>query len=92
MKMSRKLFSILLAIMMVVTIIPITASAATSGTCGDNLTWSYDTSTYTLTISGAGAMEDYGENNRPWESYEDSIKKVIIGNGVASISEYAFYD
>ena len=30
----------------------IKASAAeTSGTCGDNLTWTYDSSTYTLTIS-----------------------------------------
>ncbi len=76
MKMSRKLLSIILAIMMVITIVPLTASAATSGTCGDNLTWSYDTSTYTLTISGTGAMEDYGESNRPWEefvSYEDEF-------------------
>ena len=59
MKMSRKLFSIILAIMMVVTIIPITASAATSGTCGDGVYWNYDTSTDTLTISGTGSMEDY---------------------------------
>ena len=54
---------------MIITIIPITASAVTSGTCGDNLTWNYDKETYTLTISGTGAMDDYGEMSRPWDSF-----------------------
>ena len=38
-------------------------SAATSGTCGDNLTWTLDDAG-TLTISGTGAMANY-------EYYED---------------------
>ena len=78
MKKTSKILSIILAILMVISIIPITASAATySGTCGDNLTWEYDSATYTLTISGTGTMYDYPHNKRPWESYEDNIKVII---------------
>ena len=76
---------------MVLSIIPITASAETiEGTCGKNLTGSYDSETNTLTISGTGAMDDYNSNNRPWESYEDKIKTVIVEAGVTKIGEYAF--
>ena len=72
----------------------ISKAAETSGSCGENLTWSYDTSSYTLTISGTGSMysDYYNYNNRPWESYEDNIKNVVINNGVTTISYYAFYD
>ena len=67
------------------------ATAATSGTCGDNLTWSFDESTGTLEISGTGDMTYYSYNNRPWEDSEDLITTVNIGNGVTSIGDYAFY-
>ena len=67
---------------------------ATSGTCGDNLTWTLDDSG-TLTISGTGAMEDYNPNTQnyaPWGTYSenDTIKKVIIRNGVTNIGDQAF--
>ncbi len=47
----------------VLNIFNLTASAdeeTTSGQCGDNLYWSFDADTYTLTISGTGDMYDYG--------------------------------
>ena len=92
MKKLNKILAIILAILMVMSIIPITVSAATySGTCGDNVTWTYDSSTYTLTISGTGDMYDYETDNRPWESYEDYIKKVVIEDGVTLIGNNAFY-
>ena len=34
---------------------------------------------------------DYKSNNRPWESYEDSIKVVAFEEGITSIGTYAFY-
>ena len=68
------------------------ATAATSGTCGDNLTWSFDESTGTLEISGTGDMTNYSWANRPWEDSEDLITTVTIGNGVTSIGDNAFYD
>ncbi len=93
-KMFVKILSMLLVLIMVVSIFPMSAfnaSAATSGTCGDNVTWSYNTSTGTLTISGTGEMKNYKSDDRPWEVYEDSIRKVVIQNGVTSIGSYAFY-
>ena len=61
-----------------------------SGTCGTNLTWTFDTESGTLTISGNGAMMDYTSNSMPWYSYSSSIKTVIIEDGVTSIGNYAF--
>ena len=66
------------------------ATAATSGTCGDNLTWSFDESTGTLEISGTGDMADIGE----WKG--DNIIDIVtattvtIENGVTSICADAF--
>ncbi|MCQ2449090.1 MAG: leucine-rich repeat domain-containing protein, partial [Clostridia bacterium] len=68
--------------------------------CGDNLTWSYNTSTATLTISGTGAMTDYFYSNignytyvttAPWKEYYNTMKTVVIGNGVTTIGKEAFY-
>ena len=61
---------------------------AQSGTCGDNLTWSIQDGT--LTISGTGEMEDYSESNVPWYNYRDGINNIVINNGVTSIGDNAF--
>ena len=58
--------------------------APTSGTCGANLTWKLEDGT--LTISGTGAMED----SSPWYDNRDKINKIVVGNGVTSIGNYAF--
>ena len=92
-KMFVKILSMLLVLIMVVSIFPMSAfnaSAATSGTCGDNVTWSYNTSTCTLTISGTGAMIDFSYSDRPWYGYRERIQKVIINSGVSSIGSYSF--
>ncbi len=66
-------------------------AASYSGTCGDNLTWSLDTVTGVLTISGTGAMTDYSYSSSvPWYSYRSYVKSVVIENGVTSIGGYAF--
>ena len=62
-----------------------------SGTCGGTLNnsqlmkWTL-TSDGTLTISGEGNM--FGA---PWSQYKSKIKKVLIGEGVKSISDNAFH-
>ena len=61
-----------------------------SGSCGDNVTWTYTSATGTLTIQGQGAMTDY--SFAPWISYGGSIKTVVIKDGVTRIGDNAFYN
>lgn len=73
---------------------------ADSGTCGDSLTWSYNSDTQTLTISGTGKMTDFQGNDSdsgiaPWRGSGSDFSgqrgtTVIIEEGVTSIGTYAF--
>ncbi len=59
-------------------------------TCGENLTWTLEDGT--LTISGTGDMENYGQSHYvPWDFYRVTITSVVIEDGVTSIGGYAFY-
>ena len=60
------------------------------GGCGDNVLFTYDSTTKTLSISGTGAMADYNGEDAPWNSYCTDITTVIIGDGVTSIGNSAF--
>lgn len=88
-----KKLSVLLACCLLISMLPMAASAATvvdSGKCGENLTWTLDSS-YVLTISGTGDMEkEEGKTTWGWTSYDYQIKKVIVNSGVTSIGERAF--
>ena len=90
----KKIISLLLSLAMLLTItsgLNLTAYAAVkNGKCGDNVTYSLDTSTGVLTISGTGDMADYSmDNSSPFDS-NSNIKSVIIENGVTSIGVGVF--
>ena len=79
----------------------IVSLADISGTCGDNLTWTYVVSTKTLNISGSGEMEDYylGGNlvnqvQTKWRILGNlapiPIEKINVKDGVTSIGRSAF--
>ena len=79
-------------VLMLFAVMPAQVSAATSGTCGDNLTWTLDDAG-TLTISGTGAMTKWEwVLDVPWYDYRNSIISVKIEDSVTSIGSYAFYD
>ncbi|MBR0303950.1 MAG: leucine-rich repeat protein, partial [Clostridia bacterium] len=65
-----------------------------SGTCGDDLTWTFDASGE-LTISGTGKMTNYKVVNNatsaPWGDFSDPVRSVTISEGVTTIGYYAFY-
>ena len=105
--MKKRLLSLLVALCMAVTLLPVSAITAWAedppkiGNCGatgdgSDVTWqltenTYDSSTYTLTIRGSGAMEDYSTSySRSWNSFCDQITSVVIFPGVTSIGECAF--
>ena len=89
--MKRKLWIILALAALLLALGAGSALADESGTCGDNVTWTLNTSTGALTISGTGAMTDYTSSSRaPWYSYRSSITSVSIGSGVTKIGNHAF--
>lgn len=90
----KKASSILLTIIFMLSFSICAFSAgATSGTCSENATWNYDTYTCTLTISGSDNLNDYTiytNDEVPWYGYRESIRTVIIKNGITSIGDYMF--
>ena len=87
----KKFISLLLSLTMLFSIVSVVDFSAfadvKTGKCGDNVTYSLDTSTGVLKISGTGDMYSYG----PF-SHNTIIKSVIIENGVISIGDSAFFD
>lgn len=59
-------------------------NAPTSGTCGNDLTWTLRNGT--LTVSGSGEMDAFS----PWEESREQITKVIFTGGVTKVGESAF--
>ena len=101
MKKARKWLSLLLALALVFTLLPQMAlparAAVTTGQCGPDLTWSLDSKTGVLTITGTGAMWDWvsyssldSEKESPFAN-DKSICSVILPDGLTRIGNYAFY-
>lgn len=70
-------------------------SKTTNNSCGkttaDSVTWDFDQTTGTLTISGTGDMADYtSESQQPWYSNANNIEKIVINEGVKSIGAQSF--
>lgn len=60
-----------------------------NGQCGSYAFYTFDESTGLLTISGFWGMEDYDNGESPFYNI-NSIKSVIIENGITSIGSNAF--
>lgn len=102
--MKKRLLSMILAISMMLTFLPLSVFAGTTnGNYGSGVTWTLiknnadsDHPTYCLTISsdgtGTGKMADaYNENGVPWHNVCTQITQVNVTAGVTSIGDYAFY-
>ncbi len=92
--MKKRILSLILALLMVLTLVPAAAFAdgeELSGECGENVTWKLEDGT--LTISGTGPMEDYYSHNpAPWRTYSDSVVKIVVEEGVTSTGIGAFIE
>ena len=101
--MKKRLLACLLTLVMLLALLPATALAAdptTSSSCGENLTWTLtkneDGTTYTLTISGTGEMEDYTVGGAPWHvalgvpANRKQITEIVLPNGLTHIGNNAF--
>lgn len=88
--LKHKILSFAIIICLLFTFAPsYTFAAVQSGSCGDNLTWSCNSSAGTLTIRGTGDMYDYDYfADAPWRYL--NFETVNIESGVLSIGERAF--
>ena len=89
--MKRRFLATLLSLCATLALLPATAQAGVvdGGSCGENVTWSFDDGT--LTISGTGAMADYeSEGKVPWKSLRKDIQRIVIENGVTHVGARAF--
>ena len=68
--------------------------AATSGKCGKNAKWSYNSKTKTLTISGKGAMYNYSwDKDPPWADNNQIVEQtrhIVVKEGITRIGNMAF--
>ena len=94
----KRLFAFFMLLCLLLTMLPVSVLATETGeeatrepgSCGEDMTWSYDGGT--LTISGNGEMDDYSETDAPWAEYQNSITKLVISGNVTSIGACAFRD
>ena len=102
--MKKRLLSMILALSMMLTFLPLSVFAGTTnGNYDSGVTWTLTKNnadsnhpTYCLTISsdgiGTGKMTDAdNENDVPWHNVCTQITQVEVTAGVTSIGDYAFY-
>ena len=75
--------------------LPVRAEGTYSGTCGDNLTWSFDESIGLLSIEGSGEMYDYDfgwedSDFSPWSQFCDKITAIALPKTLTTIGTSAF--
>ena len=100
--MKKRILSILLAVLMLLSALPLGmvdtayAAALASGKCGDSATWTLD-NTGTLTISGTGAtynydMDDDGNSAAPWctRARIQRVNKVVVNSGITELGYSMF--
>ena len=52
-----------------------TSAEGSSGTCGTDIQWTFDSGIGTLTITGSGDMQAYEkEEDVPWHAYRSEIR------------------
>ena len=91
--MKKRIFSFMLSVCMVLTLLPAMGAAAAdataSGKCGDAVTWSL--SGGTITFSGSGGMTAKEGQTYDYGQYKNSITAVVINEGVTTVGDFAFY-
>lgn len=99
MKKVSKVISIVMAMAIMLSMSGLIVSVSAVGEkCGKNLTYSFDKSTGTLTVSGQGGMDNFShpedpnseEPFAPWEEQKNDIKSVVIDDGVTDVGAFAF--
>ena len=97
MMIGKKLYVILLAVMMTVMIVPLLGTQrAFAGDgldpAGANIAVGIGGDPLELTLSGSGKMYDFSGSPTPWDSRKSDIQEVYIGAHITDVSAGAFTD
>ena len=86
----KKTLTIMLALALVLSMLPMAFAATTASGTMENVTWKL-TSDGALTISGTGAMPGEGDpEHNPWHAYRDLVKTLTIEKGITTVGTWAF--
>ena len=69
------------------------AKLSLGGSCGEKANYALidnGDNTYTLQITGSGALKDYSTSSAPWAGYSSQIAKVAVGSGITKLTKGAF--
>lgn len=101
-RITKKILCLLLSLAIIIsTVLAVsvnTAFGATSGQAGAKITWSYNATNTTLTLNGIGETYDFratsiATNKKcPWEDYKKEITKLVVGEGITYLGQYAMYN
>lgn len=95
--MKKRILALLLSLVLILPMLPVPAHAATSGKCGPNVTWEFNSSNGTLYIDGRGAMYDYDpepyqySTYAPWYNLSKKITRIYIYDGVTRVGDFTFW-
>ena len=83
--MSKKFICAILALVMIIGLVPVSAipASAAGQKCGPELEWSFDTQT--LTITGKGATNSYNSSNVPWKAHMSAIQYISLPEGITKL-------
>lgn len=59
----------------------------------DEIHFTFDENTKTLTLTGSGRMDDYSQdtfNQVEWSAHKNNIVNIVIGEGITHIGDYTF--
>ncbi len=96
MRKMRKPIALLLAVLMLISAVPVLAFAEDTAT-ESSITWSFDDTTGTLTISGTGKIPDVDPEKSdfldipgyyPWGEHLLDTKAIVIEEGITEIGTY----
>ncbi|MBQ9767495.1 MAG: leucine-rich repeat protein, partial [Lachnospiraceae bacterium] len=73
-------------------VVPYVFNVTASGKLSNGMEWVLDGDTGTLTVAGKGAIPSYGSPSyAPWYEYRESIKSIVVSEGITEIGKRAFY-
>ena len=89
----KKLFAGILSLLLIVSVMPLTAGAANySGSISETISWVINSSTGAMNILGSGEMPDYEQyQDVPWFGYVSSVKSISFDANIRRIGNNTFY-